>query len=83
MAKAISKRQLAIYEVETEDGGTALQFGDGPLQMGVGESDLMRLLSQVFDMPESPSHIDAELYDIANLYLDEDAARERYEELRG
>ena len=84
MAQVISKRQLEIFECETEDGGVGLKFGDGPLFMGYDERDLARLLEQVFTGAYTkPSFIDAELYDLAHMYLDEATAQERYEELRG
>ena len=83
MAKVTSKRQLGIFECKTEDGGVGLQFGDGPVFMGYDESDLARLLEQVFVGAYSePSFIDADLHDLAHMYLDEGAAQERFEDLR-
>lgn len=61
------KTQLAIYEVETEDGGKGLQFGNGPIHMGYDGGDLMRLLAAVF--PDEGGEVDADLYDLARTYL--------------
>lgn len=82
MAGITNRRQLEIFEVHTDDGGVGLQFGDGQLFKGYDENDLMRLLEQVFEgIWTAPPFIDAELYNLANTYLDEDAARKRWEEL--
>ncbi len=83
MAEQTSKRQLDIYEITYDDGGVGLQFGDSPVFMGYDASDLSRLLEQVFVGAYSePSLIDADLHDLAHMYLDEATAQERSEELR-
>ena len=62
------KTQLEIYEVRTEDGGTGLQFGTGPIHMGYDAGDLMRLLAAVF--PGESDEVDGDLYDLARTYLE-------------
>lgn len=77
-------RQLEIYEIHTDDGGVGLKFGDGPIHMGYDESDLMRLLGEIFTGPEHDDRpLDGDLLAVAELYLDEATAQERFEELRG
>lgn len=84
MAEQTSKRQLDIYEITYDDGGVGLQFGDGPVFMGYDESDLARLLEQIFvGSYNKPSFIDAELHDLAHRYLAEATAQERFDEVRG
>lgn len=82
MASVTSKRQLEIYECKTDDGGTGLQFGGGPLFMGYDAGDLMRLLGAVFhDGNDEP--LDGDLLELAEQYLDPSKAEARRETLRG
>lgn len=89
MAKVTSKRQLEIYECKTDDGGTGLKFGDGPLHMGYDASDLMRLLGEIFidhgnagGIEYDDDLVDGDLLEIAEQYLDPQRAEERREQLR-
>lgn len=76
MARITSKMQLEIYECKTDDGGTGLKFGDGPVFMGYDAGDLMRLLGAIF--PKTTDEpLDGDLLGIAEQYLDETTARER------
>lgn len=83
MAKPISRRQLDIYEVRTDDGGVGLVFGDSPLYMGYDEEDLMRLLGEVFGFRDEDDFFDGDLREIATQYLDKDEAEKRHAMLRG
>ena len=79
MARITSKKQLEIFECETDGGGVGLLI-DGVLFMGYGAGDLERLLAQVFiGAYDKPPLIDGDLYDLAHTYLDEASARERLE----
>lgn len=80
MASVTSKRQLEIYECKTDDGGTGLQFGGGPLFMGYDAGDLMRLLGAVFHDGDDPA--DGDLLELAEQYLDPAKAEARREQLR-
>lgn len=89
MASVTSKRQLEIYECKTDDGGTGLQFGDGPLFMGYDAGDLMRLLGEIFidhgnaggiEYDDEP--VDGDLLELAEQYLDQSKAEARRETLR-
>lgn len=81
MARTTSKTQLEIFEVKTDDGGTGLQFGNGPVFMGYDAGDLFSLLSAVFcDASDDPA--DGDLLEIARLYLDPATAEARRAQLR-
>lgn len=81
MARPTSKTQLEIFEVKTDDGGTGLQFGDGPLFMGYDAGDLFSLLGAVFhDASDDPA--DGDLLEIAQQYLDPAKAEARRKMLR-
>lgn len=79
--KGITRTQLPIFTVKTEDGGVALQIGeDSPLIMGYDGYDLMRLLNEIFpdtsgDFDMLP--VDYDLIELTDQWLDEDKARER------
>lgn len=77
MARTTSKTQLEIFEVKTDDGGTGLQFGNGPVFMGYDAGDLMRLLGAVFHDATDDEPLDGDLLEIAEQYLDETTASER------
>ena len=83
MANITEEKQLEIYEIHTDDGGVGLQIGD-VIYMGYSRAALMRLLAQIFTGgKDHPSIIDADLYNLAHVYLDGgDAYTERLERLR-
>lgn len=81
MARTTSKTQLEIFEVKTDDGGTGLQFGDGPVFMGYDAGDLFSLLGAVFNDHDGEP-VDGDLMDIAEQYLDPARAEARRETLR-
>lgn len=83
MARAISRRQLEIYEVKTDDGGVGLKFGNSPLFMGYDEEDLMRLLGAVFVDATDDGIADGDLLEVAEQYLDAETAERRLRVLRG
>lgn len=85
-----SRKQLPIWTITTDDGGTGLKIGeDGPIRMGYDEADLMRLLEAIFpdrgacgadwrDLPPT----DGDLIDLAKRYLESPiSAIERQREL--
>lgn len=81
MAKVTSKKQLEIYECHTDDGGVGIML-DGVLHMGYDAGDLMRLLREVIPGPEHDDRpLDGDLLAVAELYLDEERARERMDEV--
>lgn len=84
MARVTSRKQLAIYEVRTEDGGVGIKIGeDGAVHMGYDTSDLMRLLLEIFpDYGNCPDPLDVppadgDLLQAAEVWLDEGTAAER------
>ena len=81
MARTTSKTQLEIFEVKTDDGGTGLQFGGGPVFMGYDAGDLFSLSGAVFHDGDGP--LDGDLLELAQQYLDPATAEARRETLRG